>query len=85
MRLFWNRSILDNLDESEDDLLNSAVIKNLLEAIADSGGKKNISICRKCSGMYEGFSYCRFCGTPVESVSVPVENPRVNPTLGEMA
>ena len=86
VRLFWDRSILDDLGEIEDELLNSRTIQNLLKAMkAGVEERKDINICRTCSGLHEGAEFCKFCGTPVETVPVPAENPRVNPALEVMA
>ncbi len=75
LQLLWDRSILDDLDESEEELLNSAAIQKLLKSMAESGEKKDINVCRTCSEIHEDSLYCKYCGTPVETVSVPV-----NPT-----
>ena len=82
VRLFWDRSILDDLDETEDELLNSKAIQDLLKAVtAEQKKKKDINICRTCSVLHEGSTFCKFCGTPIETVPVPAENPRVNSAL----
>lgn len=73
-QLLWDRSILDDLDESDEDFMGSGTIQNLLKAM--SADKKPFNICRKCSSIHEGSLFCKLCGTPVETVVVPVENPR---------